>query len=215
MVLNGAPGPPNRLVDRQWRRDGQQVGQASGPATGNNTHAILWTGTAASAVDLNPSGFTSSQANGATDGEQAGSARSANGVSHAMLWRGTAASAVDPRAFLPSGFTNAWRQASARAATISGYAFSLATEQHALLRQPTSQPRMSFVASEMPASNNISSMPTSQGATSTSGLAASVTGTPKWRTICCPGSPIPRHRAGAVDCRCYHLTNLRKPDPES
>lgn len=102
---NGLNGPQrrSRSAEPAWST-ANGVGTvnrwgASGPATGNNTHAILWTGTAASAVDLNPSGFTSSQANGVTDGEQAGSARSANGVSHAMLWRGTAASAVDPRDF--------------------------------------------------------------------------------------------------------------------
>jgi hypothetical protein len=37
--------------------DGQQVGVVQLGAT---DHATLWTGTAASAVDLNPSGFTSS-----------------------------------------------------------------------------------------------------------------------------------------------------------
>jgi len=47
--------------------DGQQVGWGAGPATGNQVHALLWAGSAASVVDLHaflPPGFTSSQALG-------------------------------------------------------------------------------------------------------------------------------------------------------
>jgi len=35
----------------------QQVGGGSGSATGGNQHALLWSGSAASFVDLNPSGL--------------------------------------------------------------------------------------------------------------------------------------------------------------
>src|SRR3954462_1775168 len=86
--------------------NGQQVGVAAGPATDFDSHAILWTGTAASAVDLNPSpsGATMSQAYGVADGQQVGfSGGTATGNPHAILWTGTAASAVDLN---PSGFTN-------------------------------------------------------------------------------------------------------------
>ena len=60
---------------------------------------MLWTGTAASAVDLHPTGlagFDRSVANG-TDGlHQVGYANLAvGGASHALLWSGTSASAVD------------------------------------------------------------------------------------------------------------------------
>jgi hypothetical protein len=58
-------------------------------------HAYLWHGTASSAIDLNPSGSTGSQAI-STDGiHQVGSADFAGGHDHAALWAGTAASAVD------------------------------------------------------------------------------------------------------------------------
>src|SRR6516225_4969575 len=49
---------------------GQQVGCGE---TADSTHALLWTGSADSAVDLHPSGFTNSVANGVSDGQQAGS----------------------------------------------------------------------------------------------------------------------------------------------
>jgi hypothetical protein len=82
----------------------RQVGNGSGPATGNNTHALLWSGTASSVVDLNPSGFTSSGALGISGSQQVGNGSgSATGNNdHALLWSGTASSAVDLN---PSGFT--------------------------------------------------------------------------------------------------------------
>ena len=58
-------GSPTRMAN--GAADGQQVAFARGPATGNNAHAMLWRGTAASAMDLNaflPSGFTNAQATG-------------------------------------------------------------------------------------------------------------------------------------------------------
>jgi probable HAF family extracellular repeat protein len=68
-------------------------------------HAFLWTGTAASAVDLNPSGFTFSFALGVADGQQVGAAAgpATGDNNHAFLWTGTAASAVD---LTPSEFTS-------------------------------------------------------------------------------------------------------------
>jgi len=40
----------------------QQVGAGTGPVTGNQLHALLWSGSASSAVDLNPADFTGSAA---------------------------------------------------------------------------------------------------------------------------------------------------------
>lgn len=95
---------------------GQQVGYVSSypypapnPLGGYETgeHAVLWNGTAASAVDLHPAGFDSSAAN-ATNGVQQGgwaySAASAGGSHlHAMMWLGAAASAVDLH---PAGYVD-------------------------------------------------------------------------------------------------------------
>lgn len=81
------------------------VGVAYGPSTGGNTHAFLWTGTAASGVNLNPIGtFTvatnpepvpasGSFAYGAGGNQQVG--LTILGLTDAAtLWTGTAASAV-------------------------------------------------------------------------------------------------------------------------
>lgn len=76
---------------------GQQVGL--GDDAQGNEHPLLWTGTAASAVDLTPTNLTgfSGARLMATDGvQQVGEARLANlTISHPMLWSGTADSAVD------------------------------------------------------------------------------------------------------------------------
>jgi hypothetical protein len=72
-----------------------------------SNHAVMWSGTAASAIDLHPSGFDASAAL-ATDGIQQGgwaySASAAGGsYLHAMMWLGSAASAVDLQ---PAGFVD-------------------------------------------------------------------------------------------------------------
>lgn len=75
----------------------QQVGYGVG--TGNNYHALLWTGTSASVVDLNPTnlGFVSSLAYGTNDSQQVGCGATSGNPNNpvALLWNGTAASAVD------------------------------------------------------------------------------------------------------------------------
>jgi hypothetical protein len=109
--------------------DGQQAGYGAGPMTGNEKHALLWSGTADSVVDLHPNGFTSSQASGASGGQQAGYGV-VGGASRALLWTGTADSVVDLN---PSGFVSAaWavgggQQAGEGAGPMTG------NQQHALL----------------------------------------------------------------------------------
>jgi hypothetical protein len=74
----------------------QQVGYGYG-ATASVTNALVWSGTASSAVNLNPNGFTSSYAYGAGGGQQVGyaSGPSTNGNSHAFAWNGSASQATD------------------------------------------------------------------------------------------------------------------------
>src|SRR5262249_31703333 len=74
-----------------------------------HSHALLWTGSADSAVDLNPTnipGMTDSSAS-ATDGhQQVGDVWTWSAgvpVKHAVLWHGSADSAVDLN---PAGFTD-------------------------------------------------------------------------------------------------------------
>ena len=70
---------------------GQQVGRAG---VGGQHHAGLWSGTAASWVDLNALGSSNSVAYGVSDGQQVGFLYLDNST-HAGLWSGTAASWVD------------------------------------------------------------------------------------------------------------------------
>ena len=98
---------------------GQQVGGGSvlqdAKIVGNTifetiqNHALLWTGSAASAVDLNPAGFDESFAIAVSDLRQGGYAKPAGStLKHAMLWQGDAASAIDlhPTGFSESGINS-------------------------------------------------------------------------------------------------------------
>jgi hypothetical protein len=66
---------------------------------------MVWAGTAASAVDLNPVGWIQSDVF-ATNGVQqvgSGKVKTTVGDTHALLWSGTANSFVDLGALLPAG----------------------------------------------------------------------------------------------------------------
>ena len=105
----------------------QQVGWGQGSATGGNEHALLWSGTAESCVDLNPSGFDGSYAYGISGTQQVG-----YGDGHALLWYGSAVSYVDLH---PSGWDNSYANGTNGTQQV-GYGWGSATggdEQHALL----------------------------------------------------------------------------------
>jgi hypothetical protein len=115
---------------------GQQVGDAAGPANGNNVHAILWSGTADSAVDLNPSGFTQSEALGISGGRQVGfgfGPATANNE-HALLWSGRAISVLDLHSFLSSDYSSSEAEGIDADGNVVGYARYIPTgEIHAIL----------------------------------------------------------------------------------
>ncbi len=101
--------PGNMTVSAAFGSDGsEQVGDGQGTGTGNDEHALIWSGTAASALDLNPtnlSGISNSDADAVSGNQQVGSG-SGTGTGnnfHALLWNGTANSAVDLN---PAGITN-------------------------------------------------------------------------------------------------------------
>jgi len=82
---------------------GQQVGTGFFPRR-FTSRALLWSGTAESCIDLNPSGFSESWAYGISGGQQVGQGyvAPASGMNmHALLWSGTPESCVDLH---PSGF---------------------------------------------------------------------------------------------------------------
>lgn len=97
-------GMPGAAYSEAYATSGSQqvgVGWSSGasPETGE---ALLWNGTAASAVNLNPAGYDQSAANFTNGSQQVGYATlDASNLTHAMLWNGSAASFVDLN---PSGY---------------------------------------------------------------------------------------------------------------
>jgi hypothetical protein len=79
---------------------GEYIGQETGSYTVSNNpfHAAVWYGSAASLVDLNPSGASSSEAFAVYNGRQVGFATFA-GMKHAGTWNSTALSFVDLQPF--------------------------------------------------------------------------------------------------------------------
>ncbi|HEY4234923.1 MAG TPA: hypothetical protein VGM76_15935 [Lacipirellulaceae bacterium] len=86
---------------------GTQVGSAT-PA-GAAQHAFLWSGTAATGADLNPTGFSYSELFGASGSNQVGYANSASFAGdHAFLWHGSKVGVVDLN---PAGFVGSYAYA--------------------------------------------------------------------------------------------------------
>ena len=90
---------------RAWGTDGtQQVGigyRQIGPTAFTGPWAVIWSGTYASAVNLNPNGASVSEARAIAGGQQVGYAIFA-ARPQAILWRGTSASAVNLH---PAGYS--------------------------------------------------------------------------------------------------------------
>ena len=100
---------PTSPDGRHLAVDGQVVGAEEyfSPSLGGaTTDALLWTGPADASIDLNPTGYVTSEAVGIGGNQQVGSAAievSPNVYQeHGLLWSGSAASAVDLN---PVGFT--------------------------------------------------------------------------------------------------------------
>jgi hypothetical protein len=101
----------------------QQVGYVG------NRNAMLWNGSAASYVDLMPSGFDSSVANGTNGIQQIGYGSPIEGHNHALLWSGSADSYVDLN---PSGFSSSCGLGIYGTQQV-GYGYSASNRYHALL----------------------------------------------------------------------------------
>lgn len=118
----------------------QQAGFGLGSANGNpSSHALIWAGTKASAIDLHPGGSYVSSVAMATNGtQQAGYGTvSVNGnlINHAMMWNGSAASALDLQGLLPSGpgFVDSIAYAINASGDVSGIADDHLGLQHQVL----------------------------------------------------------------------------------
>ena len=122
----------------------QQVGFGTLNTTGRPAQALLWSGTAASAVNLNPAGYTDSEAYGTNGSEQVGEAGGFFGP-QAFLWSGTAASAVNLQSLLPTAFWTTLQAYSIDAAgniygtaygTLAGVSESFAVEWSPVVPEP-------------------------------------------------------------------------------
>ncbi|NOS69583.1 MAG: hypothetical protein HOP33_06605 [Verrucomicrobia bacterium] len=100
----------------------------SGTAVGfvfNSTttiHATMWHGNATSFVDLNPTGFASSQANAISGNVQVGSGARTNQPTTALVWFGTPESVIELQQFLPPEFVRSEAMAIDEFGNILGHA---------------------------------------------------------------------------------------------
>jgi hypothetical protein len=113
---------------------GASGGVQGGSATlGANSHAVIWTGSASSAVDLNPSGFSASYINALFGAHPSSTTEGGYGVKgvndHALLWSGTAASSQDLN---PSGYANSQINGLSASNQV-GYGNKAFGQNHALL----------------------------------------------------------------------------------
>ena len=98
-------------------------------------HAILWNGSSASYVDLNPIGFTRSHAYGISGNQQIGygSGSVTGNHDHALLWNGNAAGYIDLHQFLPTGFVTSYARGIDSYGNIAGYAIDSLGNEHAIV----------------------------------------------------------------------------------
>ena len=133
----------------------QQIGYGNlddslNPATGGPSHALLWSGTAASVVDLHPGGFTftDSRALGISGGQQVGTGRGfgTGGNWRALLWSGTASSVVQLN---PRGFTSSFGINISGSQQVGwGYGSATGNDPHALLWSGTARSAVDLNPSE-------------------------------------------------------------------
>jgi hypothetical protein len=74
--------------------DGQQVGDNNSLQTGGGSHALLWSGTPESLIDLHPQGWSASYMTGVAGGRQSGFVEPGDGRVFAAMWSGSADSMV-------------------------------------------------------------------------------------------------------------------------
>ena len=99
------PGPAYSSSVAYGINGTRQVGSALTNSTTPARHAILWNGTAASAIDLTPAGSPGADGYGIDSSHEVGCGVIPPATSeHALLWKGSAASVIDlnPATFLSS-----------------------------------------------------------------------------------------------------------------
>jgi len=121
------PAPAFASSDALGNSTTNQVGYGT---TAGSNHALLWNGATTSAIDLTPTGYTTSVANAVSGTHQVGSAITTGAtLSHATLWTGTPASIVDLN---PAGYASS-TATGVNGSTQVGYGTSNNNLTHALL----------------------------------------------------------------------------------
>ena len=121
------------------------TGDVTSPFSGAR-HALLWHGTAASVIDLQPAvGFTHTDAVAVAGNLQVGSGDGAAtaGNQHALLWSGTAASVVDLHSLLIGlgpDFVNSYASDVDPNGMIVGYAFDANSVEYPVIWTPVPEP---------------------------------------------------------------------------
>jgi hypothetical protein len=123
----------------------QQVGDGYGPATGGNTidsdNALLWTGAAASLINLNPAGYQLSEAIDTNGVTEVGFANvTVTSAPDAVAWNGTASSYVNLQSFLPSDLTSSIAFTVDASGNIFGAAFDTNNGTYAIEWSPVPEP---------------------------------------------------------------------------
>jgi hypothetical protein len=108
-------------------------------------HALLWNGTAESAVILNPPGYSSCEGLGLAGNNQVGYCRgnSPDLISQAWLWHGSADTAIDLNAIATPLFPNSWGAVALdvdAAGNIVGHVRDGNTRPHAVMWIPVPEP---------------------------------------------------------------------------
>jgi hypothetical protein len=116
---------------------GQEVGYGDFSQGGPYSHALLWRGTAASYVDLNPAGYSNTTAVATNGSIQAGYSSAYIGnapepTPYAMMWSGTAASAVSLQPLLPSYLTASVANSIDAAGDVFGVAYDTSGAMHSV-----------------------------------------------------------------------------------
>jgi len=122
---------------------GQQVGVAYSQFLSVKPHAILWSGTADSAVDLHPtnlSGFELSTAYDTNGSLQVGFGYQPLLGGQALLWSGTANSAVNLHNLLPQGFTSSEAHSIDAQGIIYGWGWGPDNNLHVVMWTPVPEP---------------------------------------------------------------------------
>jgi MYXO-CTERM domain-containing protein len=115
---------------------------------GGVDRASLWSGTAASWVDLHPAAASASRALAASGNQQVGVAV-VNLAPHASLWSGSAASWVDLHAFVPAEFVSSEARGISTDGInlyVSGYGYDSVEEREEALLWTVPEPGASALA---------------------------------------------------------------------